>query len=358
MKVLNVFGTRPQYIKLFPVCRELKANGHENVLVDTGQHYDETLSGVFLEELDIPAIDHDLDVRSGSHGEQTGRMLAELEEIVEAEAPDAVIVYGDTNSTLAASIATAKLPPTLAHVESGTRSYNREMPEELNRIMTDHISDVLYAPIEQAMENLEREGITDGVVLTGDVMYDAIQWARGYVSEAGDDGVLGELPVERGEFVLATVHRPRNTDDGERLERILETLDEHPLPIVFPAHPRVQNRMEVLGLDAELSEEFHVIEPVGYLDFVRLLDGAERVATDSGGAQKEAFMLETPCLTLREETEWDGTVECGWNRLVGADRGLIREALSENGDRPSRPDLFGDGRAAERIVGALEDGCG
>lgn len=354
MKVLNVFGTRPQYIKLFPVCRVLSERNHENVLVDTGQHYDETLSGVFLEELDIPGVDYDLDVRSGSHGKQTGRMLAEIEEIVEREEPDAVIVYGDTNSTLAAAIATAKLPPTLAHVESGTRSYNRAMPEELNRIMTDHISDVLYVPIERAIGNLEREGITDGVVLTGDVMYDAIQWAREYVARDGE-GVLDDLPVEPGEFVLATVHRPRNTDNGSRLEAILETLDAHPLPVVFPAHPRVQNRIEELGLDAELGDDFHVIEPVGYLDFVRLLDGAERVATDSGGAQKEAFMLETPCVTLREETEWDGTVECGWNRLVGADSNLIREALSENGQRPPRPDLFGDGRAAERIVAALED---
>lgn len=355
MKVLNVFGTRPQYIKLFPVCRALKENRHENVLVDTGQHYDETLSGVFLDELDIPAVDYDLDVRSGSHGAQTGRMLAEIEGIIDEEEPDAVIVYGDTNSTLAAAIATAKLPPTLAHVESGTRSYNRRMPEELNRIMTDHISDLLYAPIDRAIENLEREGITEGVVLTGDVMFDAIQWAREYVTET-NGGVLDELPVDPGEFVLTTVHRPRNTDDGERLRTILETLDEHPLPVVFPAHPRVRNRIEELGLDERLSEDFHIVEPVGYLDFVRLLAGAERVATDSGGAQKEAFMLETPCVTLREETEWDGTVECGWNRLVGADRELIREALSENGDRPPQPDLFGDGRAAERIVGAIEDG--
>lgn len=356
MKALNVIGTRPQYIKLFPVCRALKENGHENVLVDTGQHYDRTLSGVFLEELDIPEIDYDLDVRSGSHGKQTAQMLAEIEGIIEAETPDAVIVYGDTNSTLAAAIATAKLPPTLAHVESGTRSYNREMPEELNRVMTDHVSDVLYAPIERAVENLEREGITDGVVLTGDVMYDAIQWAREYVTNSEDGSVLDDLPVEPEEFVLTTVHRPRNTDDGSRLRAILETLDEHPLPMVFPAHPRVENRMEELGLDADLSEDFHVIEPVGYLDFVRLLDGAERVATDSGGAQKEAFMLETPCVTLREETEWDGTVECGWNRLVGADPDLIREALTEDGERPSRPELFGDGRAAERIVDAIDDG--
>ena len=354
MKVLNVFGTRPQYIKLFPVCWALKENSHENVLVDTGQHYDETLSEVFLEELDIPAVDYDLDVRSGSHGAQTGRMLAEIEGIIDEEEPDAVIVYGDTNSTLAAAIATAKLPPTLAHVESGTRSYNRRMPEELNRIMTDHISDLLYAPIDRAIENLEREGITEGVVLTGDVMFDAIQWAREYVTET-NGGVLDELPVDPGEFVLTTVHRPRNTDDGERLRTILETLDGHPLPVVFPAHPRVRNRIEELGLDERLSEDFHIVEQVGYLDFVRLLAGAERVATDSGGAQKEAFMLETPCVTLREETEWDGTVESGWNRLVGADRTLIREALSENGDRPPQPELFGDGRAAARIVGAIED---
>ncbi len=356
MKVLNVIGTRPQYIKLFPVCRELRTNGYENVIVDTGQHYDETLSEVFLEELDIPGVDYDLDVRSGSHGEQTGRMLAEIEEIVEAESPEAVIVYGDTNSTLAAAIATAKLPPRLTHVESGTRSFNRRMPEELNRIMTDHVSDVLYAPTDRAVENLANEGITDGVVLTGDVMYDAIRWAREYVAESDSRGVLDELPVEPDEYLLATVHRPRNTDNGSRLETILELLDDQPLPVVFPAHPRVRNRITELGLDERLSEDFHLIEPVGYLDFVRLLDGAERVATDSGGAQKEAFMLETPCVTLREETEWDETVECGWNRLVGADPDLIRAALSENGERPPRPNPFGDGRAAERIVGALDDG--
>ncbi|WP_331233283.1 non-hydrolyzing UDP-N-acetylglucosamine 2-epimerase [Natronorarus salvus] len=348
MKLLTVLGTRPQYVKAFPVCREL--DGIDHVLIDTGQHYDETLSGVFREELDIP-VDYDLDVGSGSHGEQTATMLAEIESVIEAEEPDTVLVYGDTNSTLAAALATAKLPPTLAHVEAGTRSYNRSMPEELNRVMVDHVSDLLFAPTDTAVRNLGNEGITEGVVNTGDVMYDALLLAREY---AGDRGVFEELPVDPGEYLLATVHRPRNTDDSERLRTIVSALADASLPVLFPAHPRVRNRLSELGVD--LGASIHPIEPVGYLDFVALLDGAERVVTDSGGVQKEAFMLATPCVTLREDTEWDETVERGWNRLVGADGPAIAEALDAEYERADGPPLFGDGTAARAIVAALERG--
>jgi UDP-GlcNAc3NAcA epimerase len=348
MKLLTVLGTRPQYVKAFPVCREL--SGIDHVLVDTGQHYDETLSGVFREELDIP-VDYDLDVGSGSHGAQTATMLAEIESVIEAEEPDTVLVYGDTNSTLAAALATAKLPPTLAHVEAGTRSYNRSMPEELNRVMVDHVSDLLFAPTDTAVRNLGNEGITEGVVNTGDVMYDALLLAREY---ARGRGVFEDLPVDPGGYLLATVHRPRNTDDEARLRTIVSALAEAPLPVLFPAHPRVLNRLSELGID--LGSSIHLIEPVGYLDFVALLDGADRIVTDSGGVQKEAFMLGTPCVTLREDTEWDETVERGWNRLVGADGAAIAEALDARYECADGPPLFGDGTAARAIVEAIRRG--
>ena len=359
--VLTVVGARPQFIKAAPVSRALASGGYDEVLVHTGQHYDDGLSGVFFDELDIPRPDYHLGVGSGSHGQQTGRMLSALGERIAAVDPGFVIVYGDTNSTLAGGIAASKLDTTLVHVEAGLRSGRREMPEEVNRLMTDHAADVLLAPTERAMASLDREGLGDRSHRTGDVSVDAVYWARERAPPIAD--VFADLGVEDPpeEFVLATVHRPRNTDDGDRLRAIVETLADSPLPVVFPAHPRTVAALEEHDLFAALEDSGVVtlVDPVGYLGFIRLMDAAERVVTDSGGVQKETFILDTPCVTLREETEWPETVEAGWNVLVGADRTALTAALA--GEEPAapadKPSPYGDGTAAAEIVEVL-DGVG
>ena len=352
MKVLTVVGARPQFVKAFPVSRAL-ANKHDEVLVHTGQHYDEEMSDVFFDELGIPEPDANLGVGSDDHTRQTARMMTGLADLVADEAPDALLVYGDTNSTLAGAIVAAQTRTPLLHVEAGLRSGNRAMPEETNRILTDHVSDVLCAPTVEAVRNLFDEGLHDGVVLTGDVMYDAVLWARERAQE--HSAVLDDIGVTDGEYVLATVHRQANTDDEVRLRAILDSLASSPLPVVFPAHPRTVNRLHEYDLWDRATTDLRVVDPVGYLDFVRLLDGAERVATDSGGVQKEAFFLETPCLTLRDETEWVETVEAGGNVLVGADPTAIRDALSRTDWSYGTSNPYGNGDAAAEICDALDE---
>ena len=350
MKVVSVVGARPQFIKSFAVSRELRPD-HEEVLVHTGQHYDEKMSDVFFEELGMPEPDYNLGVGSDTHGRQTAAMLEGIEDVIRAEAPHVLLLYGDTNSTLAGAIAGSKMDPAVAHVEAGLRSYNREMPEETNRVLTDHASDILFAPSESAVETLAEEGIADGVHFVGDVMYDAILWAREVAEERSE--ILEELSVEEGEFTLATVHRASNTDDPGNLEAIIEGLADAPLPVLVPLHPRTEERLEEHDLWRRACESLIIIDPIGYLDFVRLLDTAKRVATDSGGVQKEAFYLDTPCVTMREETEWVETVECGWNILVGADTHEIKNAL-ENSERPNeRPSIYGQGNTANQIIEIL-----
>jgi UDP-N-acetylglucosamine 2-epimerase len=350
MKVVSVVGARPQFIKAFPISRAL-ADRHEEMLVHTGQHYSEAMSAVFFEELAIPTPEYDLGVGSGTHGQQTGEMVTRFGDLIEREAPDAVVVYGDTNSTLASAVVTAKTDACLAHVEAGLRSHNRAMPEETNRVLTDHVSDLLFAPTERGVANLREEGITD-VHLTGDVMYDAILWAR--TRAADHSTVLDDHDLAAGEYVLATVHRAGNTDDRERLAAIMRALGATDHEVVFPIHPRTTDRLETYGLREAVERQVTLIEPQGYLDFVRLLDGAERVATDSGGVQKESFFLDTPCVTLREETEWVETVDAGWNVLVGADEEAIAHELDREISLPEKPELYGDGDAAERMVALLE----
>lgn len=350
MKVLTIVGARPQFIKAFAVSRKLRKD-HEEVLVHTGQHYDEKLSDVFFNELGIPEPDYNLGVGSDSHGRQTAAMLKGIEEIIEIEEPDIVLLYGDTNSTLAGVIAASKIDPIVAHIEAGLRSYNREMPEEINRVLTDHASDLLFPPSESAADTLRQEGITEGVHMVGDVMYDAILWARGVAATKSD--VLERVGIEEGNFILSTVHRASNTDDPDCLGSIINGLTSAPLPVVLPIHPRTENQLREYGLWERATSEIEVIDPVGYLDFVRLIDGAEQVVTDSGGVQKEAFYLDTPCVTMRNETEWIETVESGWNVLVGADREAIVKEISTNRDLEEKPSPYGNGTAAEATVSVL-----
>jgi len=351
VKVVSVVGARPQFIKAFAVSRELRPD-HEEVLVHTGQHYDEKMSDVFFEELGMPEPDYNLGVGSDSHGRQTAAMLEGIEGVLENEVPDVLLLYGDTNSTLAGAVAGAKMEPTVAHVEAGLRSYNREMPEETNRVLTDNASDVLFAPSESAVETLEKEGITEGIHFVGDVMYDAILWARDAAREESE--ILNGLSVRTDKFILSTVHRAANTDDQNTLESIIDGLSNAPLPVVLPLHPRTEERLEEYGLQEWATDELEVIDPVGYIDFIRLVDDAEHVATDSGGVQKEAFYLNTPCVTMREETEWRETTKCGWNRLVGSDSAEIRDALKADDWPESKPDLYGNGQASRRVIEVLE----
>lgn len=351
MKIVSVVGARPQFVKAFPVSRALREH-HEEVLVHTGQHYSEAMSDVFFAELDIPTPEYNLGVGSDTQGKQTGAIVTRFGELAEQENPDVIVVYGDTNSTLASAIVAAKTDARLAHVEAGLRSYNRAMPEEINRVLTDHVSDLLFAPTQRAVENLSDEGIGN-THLTGDVMYDAILWARSRAAE--HSAVLAEHGLTDGEYILATVHRAGNTDSREHLESIMAALCDAEREVVLPVHPRTMDRLETYGLREQVEKAITLVEPVGYVDFVRLLDGAERVATDSGGVQKEAFFLDTACVTFREETEWVETIDAGWNVLVGADEHAIARELTRPVELPEKPELYGDGDAAERMVEIIEE---
>lgn len=348
MKVLTVVGARPQFIKAAPVSRELRQVATE-VLVHTGQHFDANMSDVFFEELGIPKPDYHLGIGGGSHGAMTGAMLASLEAVIQQEKPDWVMVYGDTNSTLAGGLAAAKLHVPVAHVEAGLRSFNRQMPEEINRVLTDHLSTMLFAPTETAVRHLASEGITRGVHQTGDVMLDA---TRLFLDRAeANRSRFDTLGLDAGSYVLATVHRAENTDDPVRLREILGAFGALAEPIVMPLHPRTRKQLDAFGLD--LPGNVRAIDPVGYLDMLLLESRAKVILTDSGGVQKEACFLEVPCVTLRDETEWTETVEAGWNTLTGADAERILRALSVV-RRPDRPlAAFGDGQASQRIANIL-----
>jgi UDP-GlcNAc3NAcA epimerase len=349
MKILSIVGARPQFIKAAPVSRALRQVAHE-VLVHTGQHYDYGMSAVFFDELDIPAPDYNLGVGSGAHGWQTGQMLMRIEEVLLQERPGWVLVYGDTNSTLAGTLAAVKLHIPFAHVEAGLRSFNRSMPEEHNRVLTDHAADLLFCPTETAVGNLVREGITRGVHLVGDVMYDALVYNIGLARQRSD--VLKRLCLEPDNYALVTIHRPRNTDDPERLHNILNALEEiaRDMPVILPAHPRTRQALSNLQ---HPSCHFQLIDPVGYLDMLMLEQHARLVLTDSGGVQKEAYLFAVPCLTLREETEWVETVKAGWNMLVGAERAVIVDTARTFRPIGVPPPLFGDSHASERIADIL-----
>lgn len=345
---MSIVGARPQFIKAAPVSRELR-KCHVEVLVHTGQHYDYELSQVFFEELGIPRPDYNLGIGSAGHGRQTGEMLARVEEVLLKEKPDWVLVYGDTNSTLAGALAAAKLRIPVGHVEAGLRSFNREMPEEINRVLTDHMSDLLFCPTETAVKNLAQEGMCQGVYNTGDVMYDAVL----HNTEVAEhrSGVLEQLELAPRSYLLATIHRPSNTDNKFRLVGILTAFERVGELVVFPAHPRTQKAIDALGIS--LNYRVRMIQPVSYLDMLVLERNARLILTDSGGVQKEAYSFGVPCVTLRDETEWVETVEAGWNVLVGADPDRIEGAVKGFRPKGERPAIFGDGRASQRIATIL-----
>jgi UDP-N-acetylglucosamine 2-epimerase len=359
MKSITIVGARPQFIKAAPVSRVLRQAGNTEVLVHTGQHYDYAMSQIFFEELGIPEPDVNLEVGSGLHGRQTGQMLDRLEEVLLDHRPDCVLVYGDTNSTIAGALAAVKLHIPVAHVEAGLRSFNRDMPEEHNRVLTDHCADVLFCPTRTAIDHLRREGVTRGVHLVGDTMYDAVlQFAE--VARRRST-VLARLGLEPKGYLLATVHRPYNTDVPENLEAILLALLELREPVVFPVHPRTRQKIASLGGELDIGAEgrggLRLVGPVGYLDMLALEQNARLILTDSGGMQKEAYFFSVPCVTLRPETEWVETVEAGWNILVGADKERIADAVAERDwPRGAPPPVFGDGQAAGRIVAELVRG--
>jgi len=347
VKIVSIVGARPQFIKCAPVSREIRKE-HEEILVHTGQHYDHGMSAVFFEELAIPEPDYNLGIGSGTHGRQTGAMLGTIEDVLGKEEPDFVLVYGDTNSTLAGALAAAKLHVPVAHIEAGLRSFDRWMPEEVNRVLTDHASDILFCPTETAVANLAAEGIREGVYLVGDVMVDAMNYNRAIAEERSR--ILEDVGVRPGEYLVATVHRPSNTDDRGNMTGILGALGEAGMPVVFPVHPRTRNYLGRYGLLAKMPENVQVTEPLGYLDMLHLMAHAAKILTDSGGVQKEAYMLGVPCITLRENTEWVETVEAGWNVLVGAGREEIVSMIHEFAPAGDQPPLFGDGRAAAGIA--------
>jgi len=375
MKIITIIGARPQFIKAAPVSRAIA--GHNlltEIIIHTGQHFDADMSDVFFKELNIPKPDYNLGINSASHGAMTGRMLEKIEEILIKEKPDWVLVYGDTNSTLAGALAAAKLHIPIAHVEAGLRSFNREMPEEHNRVLTDHCADILFCPTETAVNNLKKEGFTNIVtnpsplipnpyslplvVNVGDTMYDAVLQFSEMAQKQST--ILEDLRLKPKEYFLATVHRPYNTDIPKNLKNILSAFQEINEPIIFPVHPRTRKHIADLKTTSAFSvnsvrngSNLKLIPPVGYLDMLMLEQNAKAILTDSGGMQKEAYFFGVPCVTMRTETEWVETVEAGWNIVVGADREkIINEVRSFKTDKP-RQELYGDGRAGKKIIDVI-----
>lgn len=351
MKIMTIVGARPEFIQTAPVTKAIRRR-HTEILVHTGQHYDDKMSDVFFRDLGIPAPEINLDVGSGSHGKQTGEILARAEAAMLREKPDWVVVFGDTNSTIGGALAAAKLHIPVAHIEAGLRSYDRKMPEEVNRVMTDHISTLLLPPTQAAVDNLAKEGITQGVKLVGDVRVDVVTQtvprARGEQPR-----LLDQTKLKAGEpFALATIHRASNTDDPVRLKAIVEAFNTLELPVVLPVHPRLGKMMTEFGL--AFGGNVRTLEPIGFLEMIALLDACRIVVTDSGGLQKEAYMLHRPGVTVRDTTEWIETVHSGWNRLTEPEdfKSAVTAALAP--PPADHPDFYGAVGVGERIVDALE----
>ena len=345
MKIITIVGARPQFIKAAAVSNIIREENKE-ILIHTGQHYDNNMSDIFFEELGIPYPDYNLQVGSGNHGEQTGKMLIELEKIYQEERPDLVLVYGDTNSTLAGALCASKLLIPVAHVEAGLRSFNMSMPEEQNRILTDHISKYLFAPTDTAVANLKNEGIINNVHNVGDVMYDATLHFKNKALEKSK--INEKLKLTPGEFILTTIHRAENTNDINRLKGIIKALNESEEQIVLPLHPRTKKYIDEYELT--IRDNIKIIEPVGYLDMLYLEMMSKKIVTDSGGVQKEAYFMGKPCITMRDETEWIETVNVGWNCIVGTDDSKILNAIISFNPAGEQENIFGDGNASNKIV--------
>jgi len=341
-RLVTIAGARPQFVKVAVVARALaQRDGLDHVLIHTGQHFDHRMSAQFFDELAIPAPDHNLGIAGGPHGQMTGRMMEAIEAILLETRPDAVLIYGDTNSTLAGALVGAKLHIPVYHIEAGLRSFNRRMPEEVNRVLSDHVSKLLFCPTSTAVDHLQSEGLTEGVHLVGDVMYDATLFAKEAARQRST--VMADLDLADGGYGLLTLHRAENTDDPARLSEICHFIEDQAAghPVVFPVHPRTRQAFARFGIE---PAGVRLIEPVGYIDMHRLLAGAALVMTDSGGLQKEAYFHRVPCLTLRDETEWVETIEAGWNRLWTSDA-----------YRPQREiDAYGDGMAGAEIAAIIE----
>ncbi len=351
MRIVSLVGNRPQFVKAAPLCIALRAQGEE-ILVHSGQHYDPELADLFFDELGIPSPDHALDVGPGTPVHQIAIMMERFEHVVRDEKPDAVLVYGDTTTTLAGALVAAKCGIPLAHVEAGLRSFDKTMPEEQNRVVTDHLSDVLLCPTRQAVDNLAAEGITHGVHLVGDVMFDA---GRMFAPLAEHRGAPAAHGLEPGGYLLVTIHRAAATDTPEALGAMVQVLSSLGRPAIFPVHPRTRAKLQAGGRWDALQDVPGLIlaPPVGYLDFTSLLMGAEAVVTDSGGVQKEAYFHGVPCVTLRDTTEWVETVEGGFNTLTGMDPAKVQAALAELSMPAERPPYYGDGHAADAIARAV-----
>jgi len=348
VKIVSIIGARPEFIQAMPVSRALRMD-HTEILIHTGQHYDYRMSQAFFDELEIPAPDYNLEVGSGTQACQTAEILIRLEKVLLKEQPDLVIVRGDTNSTLAGALATSKLHIPFAHIEAGERSFNRRMPEEVNRLVTDCLADFFFCVSEKAVKNLAREGVIESVYRVGDVMFDALKIMLPRAQQKSK--ILERLSLEPHRYTLVTVHRADNTDSPDRLNQIITALNRIPETVVFPVHPRT--RKVIREIDTQLQDHILQIEPVGYYDMLVLESNAHMIATDSGGVQREAYYLEQPCITLRDETEWMEIVDTGWNRIAGADSVQILDAWFHFNLPTEHPPLYGDGSAAPRIAGIL-----
>lgn len=352
MKIASIVGARPQFIKTALISKEIRKK-HTEILIHTGQHYDIEMSDIFFKTLNIPKPEYNLGIRSGKPGEQTGKMIISIETVLKKENPDWAIVYGDTNSTIAGALAAVKLGIPVVHVEAGLRSFNRKMPEEINRVLTDHISKLLFCPTKTARDNLRNEGITEGVHLVGDVMYEI---ALEMKSKSEKSQILKRLTLKPKRYLAITVHRVSNTDNQKNLKSIVDALINAEETIVFPVHPRTLKFLKEYRLYEKLAKSKNVIftPPLDYFEFQKLLINSRKVLTDSGGVQKEAYFFKVPCITLREDTEWPETVKDGWNILVGANEEKISNAIRNFKPTKKQTAMFGDGKSAQRIVHILE----